>query len=69
MNINFDLEEYKDPMTMHDLAEVLSVSEQTARNLCRTGQVTGFKMGRRTYTTKEAVLNAVNKGAMEPCYE
>lgn len=55
------LEEYKDVLTTSEVAEILSVSNQTVRSLIRMNKIKSFMIGRGYRVTKRDLMKYINQ--------
>lgn len=59
------LENTSDLLTTDDICETLNISPSTAYNLLRTGTLAGFKCGKGWLTTRDALIDYIQKQTMQ----
>ena len=54
------LEQYKDVLDVSDLQQALGIGRDNAYALVRSRQIPSFRIGRRIFVSKEAVIRFIN---------
>lgn len=62
MDVSRHLADYPDLLTVRDLCELTGLSAQTIRAEINSGNLPGFRIGRRLYVSKKHLLEYIENG-------